>query len=116
MSGAYVLAALIAFTMFSALVLMQDRRRGGLIGQLGTGIGAIILFVAYTFDQRPEPVPAPVPGLMAGGVGILSAATGGMGYHLFLGRFTSLWAARRVFLCVSLGLAVALGAALNYLS
>ena len=115
MSSAYLVAALIAVTVFAGLVLITDRRRGGLIGQLGTGIGAIILFVAYAMEQRSDLTPAYIPGLMAGGVGVMSAATGGMEYHLFLGRFTSIWAARGVFLCVAVALGVALGAALNYL-
>ena len=116
MTAAFVLVGLASLAIFAGLVLIEDRRRGGLIGQVGTAIGAIMLFATSLLSKDSQATAWPFSVLLAGGVGVLSAATGGMGYHLFLGRFTSLRAARGAFLCVSLGLAMVLGAALSFLS
>lgn len=113
---AYLLVALVSVALFAGLVLIEDRRRGGLIGQIGTVFGAVMLLVASAWSKDGQATAWPFSALLAGGVGVLSAATGGMGYHLFLGRFTSLQTARGAFLCVSLGLAACLWAALRYLS
>lgn len=113
---AYVLVTLVSIALFAGLVLIPDRRRGSLISQVGTAIGAVMLLATSVLSKDGPPTAWPFSVLLSGGVGVLAAATGGMGYHLFLGRFASVQAARGAFLCVSLGLAACLWAALNYLS
>jgi hypothetical protein len=59
-------------------------------------------------------VDVPVAGLTAErqaaiATGLMAAAVAGMLYHLYLGRFVRVWAARAVFTAVYLGLAALFG-------
>jgi hypothetical protein len=57
--------------------------------------------VAIRFDAGRSPG-LPPQRLAAFGVGLMAAAVAGMLYHLYLGRFERVWAARGVFLLVYL--------------
>ncbi len=112
--------AVLSLAVFAALVAIPNRRIGGMLGQVGIVLAAFLLFAANAANPGLQPAPQPAlltsPVLLAAGVGLMAATLGGMGYHLFLGRFASLWPARAVFFAVSLGLAATLGAALMYLA
>jgi hypothetical protein len=101
------LVALFSAVLFVALVLMSDRKRGALFAQIALVIAAAIVFLAIIID-------APVAGISARGfaafaVGLMSAAVAGMLYHLYLGRFERVWAARGVFSAVYLALCAVFG-------
>jgi hypothetical protein len=103
-------AALIAVSsaaLFGALVLMSDRKRGAFFAQIGLVVAAALVFAAIVVD-------GPVAGLdprhlAAFAVGLISAAFAGMLYHLYLGRFERVWAARGVFSALYLALAALFG-------
>jgi hypothetical protein len=103
-------AALIAVAsaaLFGALALMSDRKRGAFLAQIALFVAGALLFVAIVV---PWPVAGVAPaGLAAVAVGLISAAGAGMLYHLYLGRFERVWAARGVFTAVYLGLSALFG-------
>lgn len=101
------LIALFSTLAFCGLCLIQDRPRGALLGQLGAAAAALVLMVSLSLDG---PVLGfPLLTISALGVGLFAAATSGMFYHLYLGRFTSVWKARGVFAAVYLGFSALLG-------
>ncbi len=92
--------ALVSAALFGGLALMSDRPRGALIAQGALVVAAALVFVAIL-------VKGPVAGLAAQrvaafGVALMAAAVAGMLYHLYLGRFESVWKARAVFTLVFL--------------
>ena len=92
--------ALVSAAVFGGLTLMSDRPRGAFIAQVILFVGAVIVFVAIL---RADGVAGLTPERIAAfGVGLMSAAVAGMLYHLYLGRFERVWAARGVFLLVYL--------------
>lgn len=103
-------AALIAASsaaLFGALVLTSDRKRGALLAQIGLVVAAALVFVAIVVD---DPVAGLDPrDLAAFAVGLISAAVAGMLYHLYLGRFELVWAARGVFSALYLALSALFG-------
>lgn len=101
------LIAIFSAALFVALVLMSDRKRGAFLAQIGLVIATALVFVAIVVD-------GPVGGigprsLAAFAVGLISAAVAGMLYHLYLGRFERVWAARGVFSTVYLALSALFG-------
>jgi hypothetical protein len=99
--------AIFSAALFGALVLMSDRKRGAFLAQIGLAAAAAVVFVAIVVD-------GPVAGIGPGGraavaVGLISAAAAGMLYHLYLGRFERVWAARGVFSAVYLALSALFG-------
>ena len=104
------LIAVVSSLTFVGVVLVPDRRQGALIAQLGTAVSAALLFAALVFeDEFPQ-----TELLSTIGTALLAATVAGMFYHLYLGRFDSIWRARSVFTLVFLGFAGFLG--LLYLS
>ena len=103
-------AALIAIAsagVFGALALMSDRKRGAFLAQAGLAAAAALVVVAIALDG---PVAGIAPrALAAFAVGLISATVAGMLYHLYLGRFERVWAARGVFGGVYLGLSALFG-------
>ncbi|RDC75278.1 hypothetical protein DLJ49_00545 [Rhodovulum sp. 12E13] len=101
------LIALASAALFGALALMSDRKRGAFLAQIALFVAGALLFVAIVV---PGPVFGIAPaGLAAFAVGLISAAGAGMLYHLYLGRFERVWAARGVFTAVYLGLSALFG-------
>ena len=104
------LAAVIAVAsgaVFGALALMSDRRRGAFLAQIGLGLAAALIFVAIVADG---PIAGIAPrGVAAVAVSLISATGAGMLYHLYLGRFERVWAARGVFTAVFLALSALFG-------
>ncbi|MCU0853555.1 MAG: hypothetical protein MUF63_01275 [Rhodobacteraceae bacterium] len=101
------LIAVFSAALFVALVLMSDRKRGAFLAQIGLVVAAALVFVAIVVD-------GPIAGIGPGGlaafaVGLISAAVAGMLYHLYLGRFERVWAARSVFTIVYLALSALFG-------
>ncbi len=101
------LIAIFSASLFGALVLMSDRKRGALLAQIALAVAAAILFVAIVVDGPVAGIGQ--SGLAAFAVGLISAAVAGMLYHLYLGRFARVWAARGVFSAVYLALSAAFG-------
>ena len=101
------LIAIFSAALFGALVLMSDRKRGAFLAQIGLVVAAALVFVAIVVDGRVAGI-AP-RGLAAFAVGLISAAVAGMLYHLYLGRFERVWAARGVFSAVYLALSALFG-------
>lgn len=100
-------AALVSTAVFVPLVLMSDRPRGAFIAQMIMALAGAVLFVAII---RAEPTLGMAPRTLAGmAVAALAAALSGMFYHLYLGRFDRVWAARRVFTALLLGACLVLG-------
>ena len=96
-----VLSALPAAALFGALVLMHDRKRGALLAQGALVVAVALIFVAILSDGGALGLsPAGLAGL---GIALVSAAVAGMLYHLYLGRFTRVWAARGVFTALFMG-------------
>ena len=105
-------AAIIAFAsalVFTGLVFIQDRPRGALIAQGGSVLAAVVIFAGLVFDAGLAGMGLSPLQVSAMGVAILAATIGGMFYHLYLGRFDSIWRARIVFALVYLGAAAILG-------
>jgi hypothetical protein len=99
MSQAAVIAIASA-ALFGALVLMSDRKRGAFLAQIGLVLASALVFVAIVVDGPVAGIS--LRGLAAFAVGLISAAVAGMLYHLYLGRFESVWKARGVFTLVYL--------------
>ena len=89
--------------LFCALVLMSDRKRGAFLAQGALFLAVVAMFVAIT-ASGPLAGLAPIQ-VAAIATGLIAAAVAGMLYHLYLGRFVRVWAARGVFTSVYLGLA-----------
>jgi hypothetical protein len=86
---------------------MSDRKRGAFLAQAALVVSVMVMFVAILVE-------GPIAGLSplrvaAIATGLIAAAVAGMLYHLYLGRFTRVWAARGVFTAVYLGLAALFG-------
>ncbi|RMA43966.1 hypothetical protein [Rhodophyticola porphyridii] len=99
--------AILSAAVFCGLVFIRDRPFGALIAQIGSAVAAALVFASLIVD-------APMLGrdpawVSALGVALLAATVAGMGYHLYLGRFTSVWAARGVFAALFLVSAAVLG-------
>ena len=91
--------ALLSAALFCGLALMSDRPRGAFLAQVALALGVAAVFVAI--------VAGPVGGvppqrIAAFAVAVMAAAVAGMLYHLYLGRFDSVWTARGVFTLVYL--------------
>lgn len=99
--------ALPSAALFCAFALMSDRKRGAFLAQVALVVAVVAMFVAIIF-QGPILGVAPLR-LAAIATGLIAAAVAGMLYHLYLGRFTRVWAARGVFTAVYLGLAALFG-------
>lgn len=98
---------LISVLVFCGLCLMRDRKGGALFAQLGTFVAAAILIGSLSLD-------APLWGLepmtySTLGVSLFAATLAGMFYHLYLGRFTSVWRTRGVFSLTYFAFAAVLG-------
>lgn len=91
---------------YAGLVLVSDRKKGVSISQVGTVIGAILLFVSLPNAETTIAFSFSIDPILAMGIGLFSATAAAMGYHLYLGRFTSIRVARGVFLIVGIGIAV----------
>lgn len=99
--------ALASTALFCSLALMTDRPRGAFLAQCGLAVASALVFVAIVLDG---PVIGITPrALSAFAVGLISACVAGMLYHLYLGRFERVWAARAVFTFVYLGLSALFG-------
>ena len=96
-----VLSALPAAALFGGLVLMHDRKRGALVAQGALVVAVVLIFVAILTEGGALGLSA--VGLAGLGIALVSAAVAGMLYHLYLGRFTRVWAARAVFTALFLG-------------
>lgn len=105
-----VLAGLIAVTaaaVFGAFALMSDRKRGAFLAQVGLAIAGAVALVA---GVSGGPVAGIAPEALAAlAVGAMSACVAGMLYHLYLGRFERVWAARGVFTAVYLVVSAVFG-------
>ncbi|MBF9047854.1 hypothetical protein LSUCC0031_12080 [Rhodobacterales bacterium LSUCC0031] len=95
------LSAVPAAALFGGLVLMRDRKRGALLAQGALVLAVVLIFVAILFPGGA--LGLPVAGLAGLGVALVAAAVSGMLYHLYLGRFTRVWAARGVFTALFMG-------------
>ena len=81
---------------------MSDRPRGAFIAQ-GILVAARNQSCSSAISLRTDGVAGlPPERIAAFGVGLMAAAVAGMLYHLYLGRFERVWAARGVFLLVYL--------------
>jgi hypothetical protein len=96
-----ILSALPAAALFAALVLMGDRKRGALLAQGALVVAVALIFVAILADGGALGLGS--AGLAGLGIALVSAAVSGMLYHLYLGRFVRVWAARAVFTALFLG-------------
>ncbi|MEM7722693.1 MAG: hypothetical protein AAF376_09985 [Pseudomonadota bacterium] len=99
--------AIASTALFGGLALMSDRERGAFLAQCGLAFAAALVFVAIVADGPIFGITT--RGLSAFAVGLLSACVAGMLYHLYLGRFERVWAARGVFTLVYLGLSALFG-------
>jgi hypothetical protein len=99
--------ALPSAALFGALVLMSDRKRGAFLAQGALVLAVVAMFVAITANGSLAGFdPIEIAGIATG---LIAAAVAGMLYHLYLGRFVRVWAARGVFTAVYLGLAALFG-------
>ncbi len=99
--------AIVSALVFGGLCLMSDRPGGALIAQIGTAIAAVIVLGSLNLT---EPVWGMTPLAITGfGIGLFAAALAGMFYHLYLGRFTSVWNARGLFSGIYLLFSAVLG-------
>ncbi|WP_439137052.1 hypothetical protein [Roseicyclus sp.] len=80
---------------------MSDRKLGALLAQAALVLAVVLIFVAILFEDGALGLSA--AGLAGVGIALVSAAVAGMLYHLYLGRFTRVWAARAVFTALFLG-------------
>jgi hypothetical protein len=79
---------------------MSDRPRGAFLAQIALVVASALVFVAILAGG---PVAGLAPQRLAAfAVGLMAAAVAGMLYHLYLGRFERVWAARGVFTLVYL--------------
>ena len=107
MVGETLSIALPSAGLFCAFALMSDRKSGACLAQAALVAAVVVMFVAILVE-------GPIAGLSplrvaAIATGLIAAAVAGMLYHLYLGRFTRVWAARGVFTVVYLGLAALFG-------
>ncbi|MFY9212726.1 MAG: hypothetical protein WAO69_16550 [Aestuariivita sp.] len=99
--------AVISASVFGGLALMSDRPRGALIAQCIMALAGGLVFLAIL---RDAPLFGITPlSLAAIATGLISASIAGMFYHLYLGRFERVWAARGVFTILYLVLSALLG-------
>lgn len=96
-------AALVSIAAFAGLLMMSDRKRGTVLGLGVLVTGAVVLFAGRVAGGPLDGIPARMQAIMT--VGLLAAGSGGMLYHLYLGRFEAVTTARAVFVGVYLGLA-----------
>ena len=101
------LLAIVTSAIFSGLALMSDRPRGALIAQAGLALAGALMMVAIVREAGTFGVEAPA--LAAFAVAVMAACIAGMLYHLYLGRFTRVWAARAVFTLVFFGTSALFG-------
>lgn len=101
------LLAIVTSAIFSALALMSDRPRGALLAQGGLAFAGALMMVAIVRETGAFGIEAPA--LAAFAVAIMAACVAGMLYHLYLGRFTRVWAARSVFTLVLFGISALFG-------
>lgn len=101
------LAAVASLGGYAALVMIPNRGTGALAAQVLSAGGALVLLVVAS-DFGPSHLGTADRPLLPWGIGLVSAALAGLGYHLYMGRFTRKWAAWGAFLLVALGLAAAL--------
>lgn len=107
MSLEILVIALISALAFCGLCLMRDRPRGASIAQVGSFAAGIVLFVSLTLDS---PVLGVEPFMVSAfGISLFSAMLVAMFYHLYLGRFVSVWKARGLFSLIYLGFSAVLG-------
>ncbi|MBF9057976.1 hypothetical protein HKCCSP123_02155 [Rhodobacterales bacterium HKCCSP123] len=92
--------ALPSAALFCGLALMSDRKRGAVLAQAALVLAAAAIFVAIILDGPVAGLPP--ERLAAIATGLMAAAVAGMLYHLYLGRFERVWAARFVFTLVYL--------------
>jgi len=107
--GTAALVALASTLLFTGLVLVNDRPRGALMGQIGSALAGVLTIGALVSGDGTFEPDRPAFRWSALGVALLAASVSGMFYHLYLGRFDDVWRARRVFALVYLGLAAVLG-------
>lgn len=100
------LLAIVTSAIFSGLALMSDRPRGALIAQGGLALAGAMMMVAIVRDSA---FGIDAPALAAFAVAVMAACVAGMLYHLYLGRFTRVWAARAVFTLVFFGVSALFG-------
>lgn len=98
---------LVSVLAFCGVSLMTDRKRGASVAQIGTFVAAVILIGSLSLTGPLWGI-APMT-YSALGVSLFAATLAGMFYHLYLGRFTSVWKARGVFSLIYLGFAAVLG-------
>jgi hypothetical protein len=102
-----LIVALPSAALFGGLALMSDRKRGAALAQGALVLAVMAMFVAIT-ASGPLAGLAPIR-IAAIATGLIAAAVAGMLYHLYLGRFVRVWAARAVFTAVYLGLSALFG-------
>jgi hypothetical protein len=99
--------ALVSALVFAALVVMRDRRRGASLAQGVIALAGAALILSIVREAGAFGVSA--ASLAGFATAVMAAALAGMLYHLYLGRFAQVWAARGVFALVFLVLAAVLG-------
>jgi hypothetical protein len=107
MLGEALPVAMMSAAVFGGLTLMSDRPRGAFIAQGILVVGAVLVFIALAAGGGVAGMPP--ERIAAFGVSLMAAAVAGMLYHLYLGRFEQVWAARGVFLVVFLVVSAAFG-------
>lgn len=103
MLGEALIVAIPSAALYGGLALMSDRKRGALLAQAALVLAGAAIFVAIVADGPVSGVPP--QRLVAIATGLVAAAVAGMLYHLYLGRFERVWAARGVFTLVYLAAA-----------
>ena len=103
MTADTLMIALPSAAVFCGLAVMSDRKRGAALAQGVLVLAVVGMFVAIT-ASGPVAGLAPIR-IAAIATALIAAAVAGMLYHLYLGRFDNVWAARAVFTAVYLALA-----------
>ena len=101
------LLAIVTTAIFSGLAFMSDRPKGALFAQAGIALAGALTMIAVIREQGSFGITQQA--LAAFSVAIMAACVAGMLYHLYLGRFTRVWAARSVFTLVFLGTSALFG-------
>ena len=96
-------AVLVSIAIFAGFLSMSDRKRGTVLGQGVLVAGAIVFFAGIVAGGPLAGISPRALAFFA--VGLLAAGSGGMLYHLYLGRFEEVMTARAVFVAVYVGLA-----------
>ena len=96
-------AAVLSIAVFTGFLMMSDRKRGTVLGQGVLVAGAVVFFAAIVAGGPLAGISPRALAILA--VGLLAAGSGGMLYHLYLGRFEEVMTARAVFVGVYLALA-----------